>query len=137
MLLRFYQALIVLCTYAIWRHLEHTDSFSLTYIYVSAGFCLSIFAIRLPLTMYRNASLDSGMCRAEVSHINDIVQVRLTLPRYLKVSAGQYIGLWIPRISFWSWLQIYPFMVISWTEDNTDSLDLLVEPRGGFTKKLY
>ena len=77
------------------------------------------------------------MCRAEVSHINDIVQVRLTLPRYLKVSAGQYIGLWIPRISFWSWLQIYPFMVISWTEDNTDSLDLLVEPRGGFTKKLY
>lgn len=91
---------------------------------------------RLLSTLYRNASLDLGMCRAEVSHVDDIVQVRLTLPRHLKVSAGQYIGLWIPSVSFWSWLQIHPFTVISWTEEKTNSLDLLVEPRGGFTKKL-
>lgn len=136
-LLRFHQALAVLCIYAIWRHLEHTASFSLIYIYISAGFSLSIFTIRLLVTLYRNASLDSGMCRAEISHINDIVQVRLTLPRHLKVSAGQYIGLWIPRVSFWSCLQIHPFTVVSWTEEKTNSLDLLVESRGGFTRRLH
>jgi hypothetical protein len=132
-LLRFHQALAMLCTYAIWRHLEHTASFSLIYVYISAGFPLSIFTIQLLVTLYRNVSLDSGMCRAEVSHN----QVRLTLPRHLRVSAGQYIGLWIPRVSFWSCLQSHPFTVVSWTEEKTNSLDLLVESRGGFTQKLH
>ncbi|KAL9101088.1 MAG: hypothetical protein Q9163_003618 [Psora crenata] len=53
----------------------------------------------------------------------------------LDIRAGQ---LWIPSISFWSFLQSHPFTIASWgnSEKNT-SLDLLIEPRKGFTQKLY
>ncbi|KAE9987537.1 hypothetical protein EG328_002522 [Venturia inaequalis] len=39
-------------------------------------------------------------------------------------------------MSFWSFLQSHPFTVTSWAEGKQDSLDLLIEPRGGFTQRL-
>jgi NAD(P)H-flavin reductase len=60
----------------------------------------------------------------------------MTLSRPLQVDAGKYICLWIPGVSFRSFLQSHPFMVTSWSEEEQHSLDLFVEPRGGLTSEL-
>ena len=62
--------------------------------------------------------------------------MQITLSQPLKVQAGQYIGLWIPSVSFWSFLQSHPFMVTSWSDEKQSSLDLLVQCRGGLTQEL-
>ena len=60
------------------------------------------------------------------------------VPRPLNVKAGQYVNVWIPSVSFWSFLQSHPFTIASWTrQEGTTSLDLIIEPRKGLTQKLY
>ena len=60
------------------------------------------------------------------------------VPRPLNVKAGEYVNVWIPSVSFWSFLQSHPFTVASWTrQEGTTSLDLIIEPRKGLTQKLY
>src|SRR5205814_8229875 len=41
-----------------------------------------------------------------------------------------------PYVSFWSFLQSHPFVVISWAEEPQDQLDLFIESRRGLTRKL-
>jgi len=72
--------------------------------------------------------------RIRLNH--DIIQIVLELPRPVRVKEGQYIGLWIPAVGKFSFLQVHPFMVTSWSERNSKQLRLLVEPRHGWTKKL-
>ena len=54
----------------------------------------------------------------------------------MKIQAGQYINLWIPSVSFWSFLQSHPFVVTSWAKGKQSSLDLFIEPRRGLTREL-
>ena len=44
--------------------------------------------------------------------------------------------MWMPSVSFWSFLQSHPFVVISWAEKPQDHLDLFIEPRRGLTREL-
>ncbi|KAI9715685.1 MAG: hypothetical protein M1812_005837 [Candelaria pacifica] len=69
-------------------------------------------------------------------HTHGVVKIRISLQRPLKVKAGQYINLWIPSVSFWSFMQSHPFVVISWADGPWNTLDLLVEPRKGLTREL-
>lgn len=66
----------------------------------------------------------------EASHI------RVLLPRPVKVEAGQYINLWMPSVSLWSWMQTHPFTVTSWSRGAQDTVELLVQPRRGLTADL-
>ena len=50
--------------------------------------------------------------------------------------AGQYINLWLPSVSMWSWAQTHPFTVTSWSRGKQNILELVVEPRQGLTKSL-
>jgi hypothetical protein len=52
------------------------------------------------------------------------------------VDAGRYVNLWIPSVSFWSFLQTHLFTVISWAAKEQDTLDLLIEPQRGLTREL-
>jgi len=54
----------------------------------------------------------------------------------LKVEAGQYINLWIPTVSFSSFLQSHPFVIASCEEGEWTTLELLVDPQKGLTSKL-
>ncbi|PQE10458.1 cell surface metalloreductase protein [Rutstroemia sp. NJR-2017a BBW] len=72
-------------------------------------------------------SLRSAYSRAYISHVDDTVKIRLKLSRHLTVEPGQYICLWMPTMSFWSFLQSHPFTVTSWAEEKQDSLDLLTQ----------
>jgi NAD(P)H-flavin reductase len=86
--------------------------------------------------LYRNKAIGAGLSRAYLISDGDVVRVRLHLSRHLQVKAGQYIGLWIPAVGFWSSLQSHPFTVTSWSNEEQECLELLVEPRSGWTRKL-
>lgn len=64
------------------------------------------------------------------------VCIHVLLPRPVKVEAGQYINLWIPLVSLWSWMQTHPFTVTSWSEGAQDTVKLLVHPCCGLTADL-
>ncbi len=55
--------------------------------------------------------------------------------RRLRMKPGQYINLWIPSISFWSFLQSHPFVVASCTEGEHTTLEVLLGPQKGLSSK--
>ena len=69
-------------------------------------------------------------------HDAGAIRMQLRLSRPLVIDAGQYINLWVPAVSFWSFLQTHPFTVISWEANEQDTLELLIEPRRGLTREL-
>lgn len=87
-------------------------------------------------TIYQNKAIGRCYSRASITHVNDIVKIRLNLSRPIRVRAGQYIGLWIPTVSFWSFMQSHLFVVTSWSEGKQSSLDLFIEPRRGLTQEI-
>ena len=87
--------------------------------------------------IYRNSAFGRGFTQASICSAYDTVLIRLKLSRKLKVE-GQYVGLWLwsPAVSRWSFLQVHPFVVASWSEEEQEYLDLFIQPRSGFTQKL-
>lgn len=110
---------------------------------------MGVFAVTsvssLAVLLYRNGVFSGNGCpRAVLSSststsdgeegINDTpFKVRLLLPRPVKVRTGQYINLWLPAVSFWSWTQTHPFTVISWSQTEQSVLELLIHPQKGLT----
>lgn len=62
--------------------------------------------------------------------------MKIVLQAPLKIRPGQYINIWIPSLGIRSWFQTHPFMVASWTGTEQTTLELLIEPRRGWTKRL-
>ncbi|EYE95382.1 NADPH oxidase family protein [Aspergillus ruber CBS 135680] len=61
---------------------------------------------------------------------------RSRVSHHYPLEAGQYINLWIPLVSLWSWMQTHPFTVTSWFEGAQDTVKLLVHPCCGLTADL-
>lgn len=76
------------------------------------------------------------LSRAALTHDNGAVKVRLQLQKPLEFDPGTYINLWIPAVSFGSFLQSHPFMVTSWAPGKQHTIDLLIEPKRGLTRDL-
>ena len=134
--LRTHQALAVLSAYSIWRHLPSDSLFPRMYIYISAGLFVSTSIVQCISVLWRNGNFRHGRARALVTHAEGSIKIKITLARPLKVEAGQYINLWIPSLSFSSFLQSHPFVVISWSHEEQNQLNLFVEPRRGLTREL-
>jgi len=86
--------------------------------------------------LYRNGIFRYGAPRAFITHSHGAVRINIRLSKLLNVEPGQYVHVWIPSISFWSFLQTHPFVVTSWTDGKQDTLELFVEPRKGLTREL-
>lgn len=132
-----------LSAYSICRHLVLTPlvwkpPVPQLYAYIFTIMFVLTFSIHVGFLLYRNWKMGSEFSRAYITHAYDTVSIRLKLSRPVKVKAGQYILLWIPigSVSYSSLVQIHPFTVTSWSEGEQDYLDLFIEPRKGFTKKL-
>ena len=135
--LRIHQALAGLCIYAVWRHLPSDALFPRLYVYIMAGVFLLTFILQSAVFFYRNGAFGSGGCpRALITHDNNAIKICVVLSRPMKVDAGQYINLWIPNVSFWSWVQSHPFVITSWSRGKQNTLDLFVEPRRGLSADL-
>lgn len=137
---RLHQIFAVACVLAAWLHLEPEALFSRIGISALTAVFVSVLLFQFVHLVYRNVNhnetTSAWLSRASVFSDGDAVRVRLHLSRRLKVEAGQYIGLCIPAVGFWSSLQNHPFTVVSWSNEEQECLDLLVEPRSGWTRKL-
>lgn len=144
--LRLHQILAGLIVFSIYRHLAITvlqwnPPIPKLYAYIfTLAFFLALATHTISI-IYRNWPLNHKFPRAHITHGCNAVNIRLELPRPLKVEAGQYICLWIPIFSlgFWSFLsffQSHPFIITSWSEKEQRSLDLFIEPRSGLIRKL-
>lgn len=67
--------------------------------------------------------------------MNGGIKVAVIVPSRLQIKPGQYINLWIPSVSFWSFLQSHPFMIASCTDGEQTTLELLVGPQKGLSSK--
>ena len=134
--LRSHQALAFLIGYVLWRHLSSKSFVNQVCLYVSAGIFGITSVIQLFAIFYRNSVFRGRFPRAVVTKAGGGFRISLTVPGRLKINPGQYINLWIPSVSFWSFLQSHPFIVASCEEGEQTNLDLLVEPQKGFTSKL-
>lgn len=145
--LRVHQILGYVLLYAVWRHLPSSGLVPRIYVIITLAFLLVAPALQFLLAIHRNGIFPSRGCpRALVScgrhdvnrkdYSSLLIQVRITLPRPMKIKAGQYINLSMPAVSHWSWAQSHPFMVTSWSHEAQETLDLLIQPRRGFSVDL-
>ena len=135
--LRTHQALASLVVYSIVRHLISQSSFNWRYVYIFAEVFAALLAFQCGLVMFRNKAWGRHFPRAFITHIDQTAMVRMTMSRPIEVKAGQYINLWIPSVSFWSFLQSHPFVVTSWADGKQDTLELFIQPRRGLTRELF
>jgi predicted ferric reductase len=134
--LRTHQALAALFAYSMWRHLPSDQTFPRGYVYISVGLFLVMFVLQSGSVIFQNGIFRYHLPRATITHDHGAVKVRMHLQKPLKIDDGQYINLWMPFVSFWSFAQGHPFMVISWALGKQDTVDLLIEPRRGVTQEL-
>ncbi|QKX63192.1 uncharacterized protein TRUGW13939_10361 [Talaromyces rugulosus] len=133
--------------YALWRHIPSTTLLPRLYTILAFAFVLVALLLQTLVIIYRNGIFSSRGCpRALVAcgnleihgknYVSPVIKVRVALSRPMKIAAGQYIHLWMPSVSWWSWAQLHPFTVISWSDGAQETLDLLVEPQRGFSADL-
>lgn len=134
--LRSHQALSLLLTYAVWRHLPSEKTFPRGYIYISAGLFVATLLLQTGSIIFQNGLFRYHRSRAALTHDHGAIKVRMQLQRPLRIDAGKYINLWIPAVSFGAFLQSHPFMVISWAPGKLHTIDLLIDPQRGLTREL-
>ena len=133
--LRTHQALAFLCAYTLWRHLSSKWSLARICVYVSTEILGLTSFLQFCSILRRNASLRRGFPRVQVNKIGAGIKITVMVPYRLQVKAGQYINLWIPSVSFGSFLQSHPFVVASCEEGKQTTLELLIGPQRGLTTK--
>jgi FAD-binding domain/Ferric reductase NAD binding domain len=145
--LRTHQVLAYVLLYATWRHVPSGDRLS-RICNITTIVLLSIaLLLQLGFLIYRNRIFSlHGWPRVRVScnrpkieekdDSDVIIQVRVALTRPVRIEAGQYINLWMPSVTWWSWTQVHPFMVTSWSHSAQETLDILIQPQCGFSREL-
>jgi hypothetical protein len=63
-----------------------------------------LFLVQGVVVIIRNEVFRHHLARATISHDEGGVKMQLHLTRLLKVEAGRYLNVWIPSVSFWSFL---------------------------------
>ena len=135
--LRTHQILAVSCACGLWLRLGTESAFNRICVYVSTGIFLLTNIMYAFSIIYFNGLLSGKLPTLQVLNAQNSFLLQITVKRRLKVHAGQYLDVWIPSISFWSFLQSHPFMIVSsFQRQDQTVLELLVEPRNGMTARL-
>ncbi|QGA22334.1 hypothetical protein EYB26_010050 [Talaromyces marneffei] len=145
--LRTHQVLAYILLYVTWRHVGSVNRLSRICIITTFVLLSIALLLQLGFLIYRNKVFSlHGWPRARVScnrpkiegkdDSDVIIQVRVALTRPARIEAGQYINLWMPSVTWWSWAQVHPFMVTSWSHSAQEALDILIQPRHGFSREL-
>jgi hypothetical protein len=131
-----HQSLAIVTLLSSWRHLRFAPAFPRVIPIVAAAVFAVMLAVQSTHLLYQNKAMGAGLSRAYIFREGDAVKVRLRLSRHIRVKAGQHIGLWIPAVGFWAPLQSHPFIVASWSAGRRKDLDVVIEPRKGWTGAL-
>lgn len=155
--LRSHQAFTITSLYGIWCHIPKDSLFSRSYLYIALGVLACTSLIQTIYFLYRNGLFSgNGTPRAVLASEIDnqatelrkdetesqaqsekLTKMCLVLPRPLDILPGQYIKIWLPTINIWSWAQMHPFMVTSWSRQKKQQvLDLIIQPNGTLSADL-
>ena len=134
--LRCHQALAVVVAYALWRHVPSQSKLPRIYLLTSSCTFAATFILECSTILYRNVTIGCGCSRALIARHNHAVRMTIFPARPWKVKAGQYVNVWIPSIDPFACLQSHPFTIASWSNRQPASLEVLIEPRSGFTQRL-
>jgi predicted ferric reductase len=135
--LRSHQILAVTVLFSVWRHLGLEIVFSWYCLTTCVTILFLTSVLELIQILLRVHFFWHGLARATVKRAGDVVSITIYVPVPLTIEAGQFISIWIPRISFWSFLQTHPFVVASAERLELGTrLQLMVEPRHGWTAML-
>jgi NAD(P)H-flavin reductase len=112
---------------------------------VSLGIIITSLLLQAGFILYQNGAFTSpGHPRAYLTCEDDengetekALTIRVVLPHPMKVDAGQYVNLWMPTVSLFSWAQTHPFMVTSWSQGKQTTLDLYVKAHRGLSATLH
>jgi hypothetical protein len=140
---RAHQMLTAALLYAVWQHIPPTAQLSPLYVILALLFPTLALLYYSSMTAYRNGIFSSrGRTCMTVSYKGGMEEkdgaadLHISLPRLTQVKAGQYVNLWMPSVSLWSWAQVHPYMIVSWEKNPVDELDVVVQARHGFSARL-
>lgn len=136
--LRLHQLLSAGAIVATWIHVSD-NSLTAKIIMEAIGFLFGAAAIGQLITLLcRRGTIQLAPIKhSKTSALSrNAVLLRISLRRPVHVHAGQYVFLYVPGISCFSFLQNHPFMVVSWNSDPTSELEIFVQGGKGFSKKL-
>ena len=118
------------------------------YFYISLGIFIATSAYEGVLLLHRNGVVARAKGRKlpRVGEVfkypgeddNSPVQLTIIPQEPLNMEAGQYINIYLPSLGVRSFIfmQTHPFVVASWTGKRQTKLELVIEPRRGWTKIL-
>ncbi|KAH8587310.1 hypothetical protein B0O99DRAFT_694581 [Bisporella sp. PMI_857] len=143
--LRLHQFLAAATAVSILLHIP-SKPFPRMYLYITGGIFSVTTAIEALIFLYYNGLFQRGKTRkmprvGEIFKLlneddNGPIQLTIDTQTPLKIDAGQYINIFIPSLGVRSIIQSHPFVVTSWTGKEQTKLELLIEPRRGWTRKL-
>jgi NAD(P)H-flavin reductase len=86
---------------------------------------------------WRNIAWSKQLGHTTVEKVEDIIRLKVRVPRRWHVRAGQHVFLSMPGLNLKSIFQSHPYM-IAWWEEAGEELILysLVQPRNGLTRDL-
>lgn len=127
---------------AIWMHVRNFERPMGTVLLGSLVFRISLTGLRICWIICRNTRVHAlgrlAFSKAEAHKLHDSTYTTLSiiLPRKWTIRPGQYVYIWIPRLSL---LQAHPFQICWWerVSDEKLKLSLLVEHRGSWTHRLH
>ena len=132
-------ALSILVLFAVWKHPTFGRTQSHIGVFIATAAYASLVALQLISVVFQNTILSRRCARAYVANSGDISRITLELGRPRAVKPGEFIYIRIPALGFSSLFESHPFMV-AWQDVDEEgkavSLILLVQPRGGFTRKI-
>lgn len=132
--LRTHQMLAVGVVFATSKHLMSIKDFTWTALIIYGSVVLALAIFYTGLTLYRNKKWGYQWPRILVRLDNEVILATMSLSRPLTVEPGQYLNLWVPSLSL---LSSHPFIIASWSSNPQKSFDLIIQPRSGFTRRLY
>jgi len=137
--IRFHQILAALFAITVFLHIPSTI-FPRLYLYVTVGILLSTSILKGFLLILHNGILTLSPPKiGEIDWFqgnNSPIQVKILPKRPLSIKPGQYINITILSFGFRSCTQSHPFVVALWTGQNQSSLELIIQPRRGWTRRL-
>ena len=139
--LRTHQGLAGLAAFSLWRHISLSRSTTRYFLEIAVGILIVVTGIELCQITLRSFAwsappLQVDAIRVDNGTVEDHIRLNILIPRLWHVRAGQYINLYVPGISHWSFMESHPYAIASWTGGDNPSITCLIERHSGFSRRL-
>lgn len=123
--------------YGLERHASRKDQYIRWYVLGIAVAAATMAVLQVLHVLLRQRFFYRGLPRAQVRQLGYATCIDLFSPTKVVFEAGQYLNLYMPGVSFRSCVESHPFIVVaSQQQAQGTSLELMIEPRRGWTNRL-